>query len=103
MRKTYLVAYDFTGSPDKYSDLFDELRESPGWWHWIDSVWLLRTEESANQIYERLEPHLDDDINLFITDIGNDYQGWLPSKAWKWIRKYANRESSSSKQTEAAQ
>ena len=103
MPKTYLVAYEFTGSPDKYSDLFDELSESPRWWHWIDSVWLLHTVESANQIYARLEPHLDDDINLFIADIGNDYQGWLPGKAWKWIRKNANRESSSSEQMEAAQ
>ena len=102
MRKTYLVAYDFTGSPDKYSDLFGELRKSTGWWHWIDSVWLLRTKESADELYARLGPHLDEDINLFITDIGNDYQGWLPSKAWKWIEKYANSESSSSKQMEAA-
>ena len=98
MRKTYLVAYDFPGSPDKYSDLFDELQKSPKWWHWIDAVWLLRTDESANEIYARLEPHLDEDINLFITEIGNDHQGWLPSKAWKWIRKHVSRESRSEKQ-----
>ena len=103
MGKTYLVAYDFTGSPDRYSELFDELKESPKWWHWIDSVWLLRTKESANQIYARLEPHLDEDINLFITEIGSDHQGWLPRKAWKWIRRNANGESSSSRQMEATQ
>ena len=103
MRKTYPVAYDFIGSPDKYSDLFDELKESPKWWHWIDSVWLLRTEESANEIYARLEPHLDDDINLFITEIGRDHQGWLPEKAWKWIRKHVDRESRSTTQMQPVQ
>ena len=87
MKKASLVAYDFTGSPDTYSGLFDELQKSRKWWHWIDSIWLLRTEESADRIYGRLEPHLDDDISLFITEIGSDHQGWLPRKAWKWIRK----------------
>ena len=100
MSKIYLVAYDFPGSSDKYSDLFDELKKSRGWWHYIDSVWLLNTDESADEIYERLERYLDDDINMFITEIGNDYQGWLPDRAWKWIRKHTNRESRSNKQME---
>lgn len=103
MSKIYLVAYDFRGSSDNYFDLFDELQKSPRWWHWIDSVWLLRTEESADEIYERLEPYLDNDISLFITEIGSDHQGWLPDKAWKWIRKHVDREGRSNKQTEFAQ
>ena len=103
MSKIYLVAYDFRGSPDNYSDLFDELQESRRWWHWIDSVWLLRTEESAEEIYERLEPYLDNDISLFITDIGNDHQGWLPGKAWKWIRKHVDRKSRSNNQPQTTE
>ena len=90
MSKVYLVAYDFLGSPDNYSYLFDELEKTRGWWHYIDAVWLLSTNESANEIYERLKPYLDDDINLFVTEIGNDHQGWLPDKAWKWIRKHVD-------------
>lgn len=103
MSKIYLVAYDLPGSSDEYSDLFDELRKSPRWWHYIDAVWLLSTDETANEIYARLEPHLYEEINLFITEIGNDRQGWLPRKAWKWIRKHANRESRSSTQMQPAQ
>jgi hypothetical protein len=103
MSKIYLVAYDFRGSSDNYSDLFDELQKSPRWWHWIDSVWLLRTEESADEIYERLEQYLDNDISLFITEIGSDHQGWLPDKAWKWIRKHVDREGRSSTQMQPAQ
>ena len=103
MPQIYLIAYDFTGSSDKYSDLFDELKKSPRWWHYIDAVWLLSTDESANQIYTRLEPYLNDDISMFITEIGNDHQGWLPDKAWKWIRKHVNRESRSEKQMEPTQ
>ena len=103
MSKIYLVAYDLSGSSEKYTDLFDELKKSRGWWHYIDAVWLLSTSESADSIYDRLEPYLDDDISLFITEIGNDRQGWLPSKAWKWIRKHANRESHSNEQMQQTQ
>ena len=103
MSKVYLVAYDFPGSSDKYSALFDELKRSPGWWHYIDSVWLLSTDESADEIYDRLERFLDNEISLFITETGNDHQGWLPDRAWKWIRKHVNRERRSNKQTEPTQ
>ena len=88
MRKTYLVAYDFPGSADKYTELFDELKKSPGWWHYIDGTWLLRTDDSANEIYKRLKPYLDDDINLLIIEVGTDRQAWLPKKAWGWLRKH---------------
>ena len=103
MSKIYLVAYDFPGPSEKYSELFNELKNSRRWWHYIDAVWLLSTDESADEIFERLEPSLDDDISLFITEIGNDRQGWLPERAWKWIRKHANRERRPDKQTESAQ
>ena len=69
----------------------------------MNAVWLLSTDETANEIYARLEPYLDDEINLFITQIGNDRQGWLPRKAWKWIRKHANRESRSNEQIQPTQ
>ena len=103
MSKTYLVAYDFPGSSEKYSELFNELKDSPRWWHYIDAVWLLITDESADEIFERLEPYLDDDISLFITEIGNDHQGWLPDRAWKWIRKHVTRKSRSKKHMQPTQ
>ena len=100
MSKIYLVAYAFPGPSEKYADLFHELKESRRWWHYIDAVWLLNTDESADEIFERLEPYLDDDISLFITEIGNDHQGWLTDRAWKWIRKHVTRNNRPSKHME---
>ena len=88
MRKVYLVAYDFPGSAEGYTDLFEELKRSTAWWHYIDGAWLLSTTESADDIFNRLEPYLDDDINLLIVEVGGDRQGWLSSRAWKWINKH---------------
>lgn len=88
MKKMHLVAYDLPDPSDKYVDLFEELRDFENWWHFIDGVWLLYTDESADSIYDKLEPHIDKKVNLLVIDVGDDSQGLLPKKAWKWIKKY---------------
>lgn len=85
MRKVYMVVYDYKGSASKYNGLFEELKKFPGWWHYIDRAWLVVSEVDENSIYEKLKPHLDSDIHIFIIGVTKDRQGWLPKKAWKWI------------------
>lgn len=89
MRKTYLVTYEFK-KPDEgdYTGLYQQLKSFPGWWHYLKHTWLIRTDDSADGIYTKLKPHLDENVNLFIIEVGKDRQGWLPSKAWDWIKKY---------------
>ena len=89
--KVYLVTYDHEGPSSKYAKLFDELKKSKHWWHYIDSTWLVVSTEGANEIYERLQPYLDDDINLLVIEVGRDRQGWLSEKAWNWIRRHLPR------------
>ena len=95
--KTYIVAYDFHTSyfrkqwedpSDTYKDLFKEIMECPHWLHHIGSVWLVKTNESADELYRRLEKYLDDNILLLIVEMGRDRQGWLPEMTWKWIQEH---------------
>lgn len=88
MKKVYCVTYDYKGPSARYQPLFDELKRFPGWWHYLDRTWLIPSDKNAAAIYERLKPHLDADINLLIIEVGRDRQGWLPKKAWEWIRKH---------------
>jgi hypothetical protein len=87
MRRAYLVTYDYKGTSEQYSALFDELKKSVGWWHYIANSWLIISEDDAKGIFEKLKPHLDNDINLLVIEVGKDRQGWLPKKAWEWIKK----------------
>ena len=85
MKNTYLVSYDLKKPDRNYQGLFGVLMKFSGWWHFLESTWLIKTEEDANSIFEKLKPHIDQDDSLLIIMVHNDYQGQLPKKAWDWI------------------
>ena len=85
----YFVTYDLTKSDHEYGELYEELKRSGNWWHYLDSTWLVATPESIDELYQRIRAKIDDNDNLLIFDITNKtYQGWLPKKAWEWIRNH---------------
>ena len=81
----YVVSYDLRKPGQDYKGLFDELQTSPGWWHYLESTWLIATSESANELYNHLRKYLDRDDSILVIQAGIDRQGWLPKKAWEWI------------------
>lgn len=86
MKRAFMVTYDFKGSSEKYTDLYAELKTFSGWWHYISSSWLIVSELDAKGVFNKLKPHLDNDINLLVIEVGKDRQGWLPEKAWAWLK-----------------
>ena len=81
----YVVSYDLRKPGQDYKGLFDALQASPSWWHYLESTWLIATSENANELYNRLQGHLDRDDSILVIQAGADRQGWLPKKAWEWI------------------
>lgn len=88
MKKVYIVTYAFKGQSSDYQGLYDAIKSLGNWWHYIDNTWLISTDKTAKEIWEILKPHVDDDVNLLVAEMGRDRQGWLPKKAWDWIKKY---------------
>lgn len=86
MSKVYMVSYDLNKLGQDYEGLYEELRRSSGYWHYLDSTWLISTSESANSIFNRLRPSIDNNDSVLIIDVGRDYSGWLSKKAWEWIK-----------------
>ncbi len=84
--RVYVVSYDLRKPGRDYKGLSDELQRLPGWWHYLESTWLVSTQEDANQLYNRLREHLDVDDSILILQAGTDVQGWLPEEAHKWIQ-----------------
>lgn len=81
----YCVSYDLNKSGQNYNALYEELKKSPGYWHHLDSTWLISTSESANTLSERLRKHLDNNDNILVIRVTRPYAGWLPEDAWEWI------------------
>ena len=81
----YLVSYDLRRRRRDYKGLIDELQNSRGWWHYLDSTWLISTQESVEQLAARLTPHFDNNDSLLVIEVRRNYQGLLPKEAWDWI------------------
>lgn len=82
-----LISYDLK-SPDKnYESLYEAIKNcSSTWWHYLDSMWLIKTSLSTEEVFDRIHPSMDSNDLLLITEFSGKYSGWLPSKAWEWIR-----------------
>ncbi len=84
----YSINYDLKAPGRDYSGLFEAIKQSPKWWHFLDSTWIVVTEENVGQVWERLAPHIDRNDYLLVIEVRATSQGWLPKEAWDWI--YAN-------------
>ena len=81
----FSINYDLKKPGRDYSGLYDEIKQSRKWWHYLDSTWIVITDETPNQIWNRLEEHVDKNDYMLIIEVRDNTQGWLPKDAWKWI------------------
>ena len=90
-KKVLLVTYDLRSAPEeRQKAIFETLQECPGWWHYLDSTWLVVTRDSPTSLVNKLLPHLTQSERLLVTEFTpRRYQGWLPEKAWEWINAHA--------------
>jgi hypothetical protein len=72
-----LVGYDLNRPGQNYPELFAQLRAFPGWWHCLDSTWLVRATLTAEQLRNQLRPHVDPNDELLVLDVSGD--------AWAWV------------------
>ncbi|GAC69413.1 hypothetical protein [Gordonia soli] len=84
-----LISYDLNKPGQKYDDLYEKIKALGPWWHYLDSTWIVVSSLSPSQALDRLKPALDDSDSVLVVDIsGDSYSGWLPQKAWDWLRKH---------------
>jgi len=81
-----LITYDLRVPGKNYTGLYDEIKKAGMWWHHLDSTWLIKTNLTPSQWYNQLNKYIDKNDGLLIIQVTSNYQGWLPEKAWNWIR-----------------
>lgn len=85
MNKAYAINYDLKAPGRNYDALYDEIKKTGRWWHYLESTWLVSTTETAEQIWNRIGKHIDKNDYMLIIEVRNNTQGWLPKDAWDWI------------------
>ena len=81
-----LISYDLNTPGKDYAGLYKELKKAKAWWHHLDSTWIIETNLSCSTWQKRIRKHLDDNDSFLIIEIRNNYQGWLPERAWDWLK-----------------
>lgn len=91
MRKAYAINYDLKAPNRDYAGLYEAIKSYSGWWHYLESTWLIVTDENPSQIWGRLKGSIDKNDSLLIIEVRDNVSGWLPQKAWDWIHSNAQK------------
>lgn len=81
-----LISYDLKRPGQMYQGLYTAIQSYGLWWHYLDSVWLIETTQTPEQVFNHLVPYLDGNDTIFITQITQNGWGKLPQEAWNWLR-----------------
>ena len=82
----FSINYDLKAPGRDYGGLYEAIKQSGKWWHYLDSTWIVITNESPLQVWNRLAKHIDKNDFMLIIEVRDNVQGWLPKDAWAWIR-----------------
>jgi hypothetical protein len=83
--KVLLISYDLKRPPLEYTKLYDIIKESKKWWHYLDSTWLVWTNETPSSLFGKMEKLVDKNDRLLIIEVKKNYYGWLQKEAWDWM------------------
>jgi hypothetical protein len=92
--RTYLIGYDLNRPGQKYSELFDAIKEiANGWWHHLDSTWLIKTNLSAVEIRDKLSPHIDSGDELLVARLVGEWATYgFNDSASTWLKDHMSYE-----------
>lgn len=83
----YFITYDLNKSGKDYEGVFQAIKDvSDCWCHYLDSSWLIKSAlKSADDVFQKIKPHLDDNDRCLVVEVKNNKQGWLFDDQWDFI------------------
>lgn len=88
---TILIAYDLHSTNDKaYDDLAAAIHSLGAWWHHLETVWVVRSNQTPDEIREQLQHYIGSDDQLLVLDVTGDRAGWTGINAVgsEWLEEY---------------
>ena len=72
--KTYMIGYDLNKAGQDYASLINKIKEiANGYWHHLDSTWLVNTNLTASDIIDRLVPFVDANDEILVIAVADDW------------------------------
>lgn len=74
---TLLIGYDLNKAGQNYENLIDEIKTiANGYWHHLDSTWIIKTYETHITACNKLKQHIDGNDELLVINISGDAAAW---------------------------
>lgn len=89
MSKVYLITYDLNKTGQNCTDVIQAIKDAStgDWCTFWKSSYLIKSNLTANQISEKITPHLDQNDSMIIIEANlSNYQGWLDEDEWNYIK-----------------
>ena len=68
-------------------DFYDAIKSNyPKYQHMLEDSWLIKTDETADEIVSKLQEKLPLSASLFVAEITDNYQGWVGKSVWEWLK-----------------
>ena len=85
--KTLIISYDLKSKDADYSSLYEVIRSASDWCHYLESFWIIITNDDVNFWTSKIQEKIKPGDRFIVIEINNGVSnGWLPKKAWEWIR-----------------
>ena len=83
----YFITYDLNKADKDYEGVYEAIKDaSLAWCHYWDSSWLIKSElKTADDVFEKIKPHLDSNDRCLVAEVKNNKQGWLTKEQWEFI------------------
>ena len=84
----YLVAFQLDEDnleSQNYDEFLEALEEYDGYCQIFDNLWFVCSDDSADDVHEDLVQYLYDGDYILITEMGDDYRGFLPENVVDWL------------------
>lgn len=83
----FLVSYRLYRPGQDYPDLYDAIKKISGtYWHHTTSAWLVESQLTARQIFERLSPYIDAGDDLIVFRLQGEWWGKLADSDGAWLK-----------------
>ena len=84
----YIVGYDLNKPVQDYPDLVRKLKSYGGWWHCLDSTWLIQTDKIHVTVRDELLAQMDSSSKLLVLDVSNSDRAWsrFSKECSEWLR-----------------
>ena len=84
---TILISYDLQTPGKDYVNLWDHIKSYGNYAKPLESVWLIRTYSSAEQVRNIAINHIDPNDKIFVVDVTSRESAWhkLTTKVVEWI------------------